>query len=167
MTFQQKTLTKRVLEYLINVADHPQAKEIMTSAKNEIDGYIILIESILLEEGAAVPVGFTEQDVHIGAEKLYDFHFDILFLRLLKEISMGLHTLHLNMSYRSDMIELYKDLSRFTQGVFTDCMDYLSEHSALSRPPLVTPEYSVEFVDSTKYLSGLNPFNQKRVLNTV
>jgi hypothetical protein len=89
--------------------------------------YIEDIKTILKNEGAAIPVGYTEKDVNVGVPKLYDKMFDIMFLRLLKEISMGLHTLHLTMSYRKDMISLYKELTAFTQSGYDKCVDYLQE----------------------------------------
>ena len=107
------------------------------------------------------------QDVNIGVPKLYDNMFDIMFLRLLKEISMGLHTLHLNMAYRKDIVLLYKELTAFTQSVYDECVDYLQEKDVLPRPPAVTMPKSVEFVEGTNYMSGFNLFSEKRALNTV
>ena len=97
LTYQQKTMTQRMLEYFIAQADDNRAKEIMQDTHMKIINYIEEIKSILKNEGAVIPVGYTEKDVNIGVPKLYDNMFDIMFLRLLKEISMGLHTLHLSM----------------------------------------------------------------------
>lgn len=106
MTYQQKTMTQRILEYFIAQAEDDGAKEIMQDTHRQVVNYIEDIKTILQNEGASIPVGYTEKDVNIGVPKLYDKMFDIMFLRLLKEISMGLHTLHLTMSYRKDMISL-------------------------------------------------------------
>ena len=108
MTYQQKTMTRRILEYFIVQAEDDKAKEIMQDTHMQMVNYIEDIKTILKNEGAAIPVGYTEKDVNVGVPKLYDKMFDIMFLRLLKEISMGLHTLYLTMSYRKDMIFLYK-----------------------------------------------------------
>jgi hypothetical protein len=167
MTYQEKTMTQRMLEYFIEQADDNRAKEIMQDTHMKIINYLEDIKAILKNEGAAIPVGYTEQDVNIGVPKLYDNMFDIMFLRLLKEISMGLHTLHLNMTYRKDIILLYKELTRFTQSVYDECVDYLQEKDVLPRPPAVTMPKSVEFVEGTSYMSGFNLFSEKRALNTV
>ncbi len=116
MTYQQKTMIRRMLEYFITHAEDDQAKEIMQDTHMQVVNYIEDIKTILKNEGAAIPVGYTEKDVNVVVPKLYDKMFDIMFLRLLKEISMGLHTLHLTMSYRKDMISLYKELTAFTQS---------------------------------------------------
>lgn len=167
MTYQEKTMTQRMLEYFIEQADDNRAKEIMQDTHMKIINYLEDIKAILKNEGAAIPVGYTEQDVNIGVPKLYDNMFDIMFLRLLKEISMGLHTLHLNMAYRKDIILLYKELTGFSQSVYDECVDYLQEKDVLPRPPAVTMPKSVEFVEGTSYMSGFNLFSEKRALNTV
>jgi hypothetical protein len=167
MTFQQKTMTQRFLEYFIEQAEDNRAKEIMQNTHKQIINYLEEIKNIFKNEGAVIPVGFTEQDVNIGVPKLYDNMFDIMFLRFLKEIGMGLHTLHLNMAYRKDIVLLYKELTAFTQSVYDECVDYLQGKDVLPRPPAVTMPKSVEFVEGTDYMSGFNLFSEKRALNTV
>ncbi len=44
------------------------------------------------------PAGFTTADVNLEAPKLYDNEFDIMFVRILKEVSMGMYTINMNMS---------------------------------------------------------------------
>ena len=167
MTYQEKTMIQRMLEYFIEQADDNQAKEIMQNTQMKIINYIEDIKAIFKSEGVVIPVGFTEQDVNTGVPKLYDNMFDIMFLRLLQEISMGLHTLHLNMAYRKDIVLLYKELTKFTQSSYDECVDYLQKKDVLPRPPAVSMPKSVEFADGTNYMSGFNLFSEKRALNTV
>ncbi|WP_273126769.1 DUF3231 family protein [Bacillus weihaiensis] len=167
MTYQEKTMLQRFLEYFIEVSDDKEAKNIMTNTHSTIVKYVDVMKTIFEKEGAVIPIGFTKEDIHIGAPKLYDQMFDIMFLRMIKEISMGLHTLHLNMSYRDDLILLYKELTTFTQNVFHTCVEYLQVKDVLPRPPSVTMPKSVEFAKNTNYMSGLNLFSNKRALNTV
>ncbi|WP_416433812.1 DUF3231 family protein [Priestia megaterium] len=167
MTYQQKTMTQRILEYFIVHAEDDGAKEIMQDTHMQVVNYIEDIKTILKNEGAAIPVGYTEKDVNVGVPKLYDKVFDIMFLRLLKEISMGLHTLHLTMSYRKDMISLYKELTAFTQSGYDKCVDYLQEKNVLPRPPAVSVPKTAKFAEGTDYMNGLHLFSSKRALNTV
>ena len=167
LTYQQKTMVQRMLEYFIEQADDNQAKEIMQDAHMKVINFLEDIKAILKNEGAAIPVGYTEKDVNIGVPKLYDNMFDIMFFRLVSSISMGLHTLHMSMAYRKDIVLLYKELTTFTQSVYDECVDYLQKKDVLPRPPAVSMPKSVEFADGTNYMSGFNLFSEKRALNTV
>ncbi len=167
MTYQQKTMTQRILEYFIAQSEDEFAKDILQDTHSKVVGYIEQIKLILTEEGAVIPVGFTEEDVYSGVPKLYDNNFDIMFLRLLKEISMGLHSLHIGMSHRKDIVLFYKELTAFTQSVYDRCLDYLQERDVLPSPPSVTMPKIVEFAKGSSYMSGFNLLSGKRALNTV
>ncbi|MEH7300375.1 DUF3231 family protein [Neobacillus drentensis] len=118
-------------------------------------------------EGIPVPVGFTEQDVKKDVPKLYDNGFDIMFLRMIKEISMAMHTLNITMSYREDIIQIYRELTKITQKSYHECTKYLLDKGLIPRSTYVSTTKEVEFVKEKGYLSGFNPLSEKRSLNTV
>jgi hypothetical protein len=169
LTYQEKTMILRMLEYFIEKADDEKAKGIMSNLQEELDPYVGKITAIFQNEGAIIPVGFTSQDVNKDVPKLYDNGFDIMFIRLLKEISMALHSLNITMAYREDIEKIFKELTALTQKYYILCTQYLLEKGMLPRPPYVSMPNSVEFVKDTNYLAGLaiNPFSEKRTLNTV
>jgi hypothetical protein len=164
LTFQEKTMILRILEYLIEKADDEKAKDIMTNLYGEIDNYVGIITETFQNEGAVIPVGYTAQDVNKEVPKLYDNGFDIMFVRLLKEISMGLHSLNITMCYREDIVLIFKELTAITQKYYNLCTQYLLEKGLLVKSPHVSMPKSVEFVKDNHYLSGLaiNPFSEKR-----
>jgi hypothetical protein len=164
-----KTMILRMLEYFIEKADDEKSKGIMTNLHGEIDLYVGKITETSQNEGAVIPVGYTDQDVNIEVPKLYDNGFDIMFLRLVKEISMALHSLNITMAYREDIIMIFEGLTSITQKYYNLCTQYLLEKGMIARPPYVSMPKSVEFVKDTTYLGGLaiNPFSEKRTLNTI
>ncbi|WP_246941990.1 DUF3231 family protein [Bacillus pinisoli] len=169
LTYQEKTLILRMLEYFIEKADDEEAKGIMTNLYQELEGYVCKIIEIYEQEGAVIPIGFTSQDVNKEVPKLYDNGFDIMFVRLLKEISMGLHSLNLTMTFREDINKLFEELTALTQRYYRICTQYLLKKGLLVRSPYVSMPKSVEFAKNKSYLAGLalNPFSEKRTLNTV
>lgn len=169
LTYQEKTMILRILEYFIEKADDEKAKDIMTNLFGEIDLYVGKITETLQNEGAVIPIGYSAQDVNKEVPKLYDNGFDIMFVRLIKEISIGLHSLNITMTYREDIVMIFKDLTAITQKYYNLCTQYLLEKGMLARPPYVSMPKSVEFVNNKSYLGGLdiNPFSEKRTLNTI
>lgn len=169
LTYQEKTMILRMLEYFIEKADDEKARDIMTSLHSDLELFIGKIIAIYEQEGAVIPAGYTAQDVHKDVPKLYDNGFDIMFVRLLKQISMGLHALNLSMTFREDINILFEDLTALTQKYYRICSQYLLEKGLLVRTPFVSMPKTVEFVKNKDYLSAntLNPLAQKRTLNTV
>ncbi|WP_243300214.1 DUF3231 family protein [Bacillus litorisediminis] len=167
LTYQEKTMNLRILEYFIEKAEDEKSKDLMTKLYEEMNPYVEKIKEIFQNEGAVIPIGYTSQDVNKEVPKLYDNGFDIMFMRMLNEISMGLHALNITMAYREDIVTFYKELTALTQKYYNLCTQYLLEKGMLARPPFVTMPNSVEFVKSTSYLGDINPFSRKRTLNTI
>lgn len=137
LTYQEKTMILRVLEYFMEKSDDQQAKNIMGGLWQELNHFVTKMEGIFEQEGVAIPKGFTENDVNLQAPKLYDNGFDIMFLRILKEVSMGMYTLNMNMAYRDDVMSIYEGLTSTTQKVYKLSTHYLLEKGILTLPPLV------------------------------
>lgn len=167
MTYQKKTMILRFLEYFMEKTDDEQARDLMTGLWEQLHPMVIELETMLEKDGAACPNGFTKEDVHLDTPKLFDNGFDILFARILKEISMGMYVLHMTSSYREDIILFYKKLTAITQTYYKHFTQYLLKNGYLSRPNYTTMPTSTDYVTSTDYMKGTNFFGEKRPVNTV
>lgn len=167
MTYHKKSLILRMLEYFIEKSDDQKATDLMSELWNQLHPKIIEMKNALENEGAAVPTGFTKNDVNLEAPNLWDNGFDIMFCRVLKEISMGMYVLHLTMSYRQDIIKLYRDMSEITEVFYGHFTQYLLDKNLYTRPTYVTMPKSTDYITDKDYLKGTNIFGKKRGLNTV
>ena len=167
MTYQKKTLILRFLEYFIHKSDDRKAKHLLEGLRKKLDPKVKEIEKMFQNEGAAVPIGFTSDDVYIDAPKLFDHSFDIMFLRVLKELSMGMYTLHLTMAYREDIVLLYKELTNITQTYYNAFTQYLLEEGVLPRPTYISVPKSVDFITDKNYVKKFSLFGPKRALSTI
>jgi hypothetical protein len=167
LTYQEKTMIIRILEYFIEKSDEQQGKNLLGGLWQELDYYLLRIEKLYQEQKVVKPVGFTKDDVNLEAPALWDNGFDIMFLRVLKEVSMGMYTMNMNMAYNDEVIEIYEGLTSITQKIYKLSTLYLLKKGILSLPPKVTMPKKVEFVKNKSYMSGLNPFGDKRVLNNL
>ena len=165
LTYQEKTLILRILEYFFEKADDPRAKHITGGLWESLNSYVLEMEKIFQDQGMVIPVGFTKEDVNLEAPKLYDNGFDVMFVRILKEVSMGMYTMNMNMAYNNQVMKLYEGLTSTTQRFYMLATQYLLEKGILSLPPKTTMPKSTEFIKSKSYRSGLNLFDSKRALS--
>jgi hypothetical protein len=133
----------------------------------ELDYYVELIKGVFESEGAVIPRGFTNEDVNLDSPNLFDNGFDIMFLRILKEVSMGMYTINLNMAYRVDVMTIYEGLNTITIKCYKLATLYLLKKGILSFPPNVTMPKTTEFIESKNYMRGFKPFSEKRALNAI
>lgn len=167
MTYMKKKMTLRMMDYFIEKSEDVAAKNIMSAYVNEANNFLVELEGIFNYEGAAIPIAFSENDVHKDAKPLFGNMFDILFLRLIMKVSSGLNAIHLDMAYRKDIRDFYLRSSVNAQQTYSACTDYLLEKGVLARPPYVSMPKEVEFVEEKSYMKGIHIFKNKRAFNTI
>ncbi|MBC5637820.1 DUF3231 family protein [Ornithinibacillus sp. BX22] len=167
MTYHKKTMILRMLEYFIEKADDEEAKNLMSGLWEQLHSKVTVMETMFQNEGAALPEGFTKEDVNLDAPMLWENGFDILFSRILKEISTGMYALHLSISYKEDIVQFYKQLSEITETYYNQFTQYLLEKSFLPRPNFITMPKSIDFITDNQYMKGTNILGHKRPLNTI
>ncbi|MFP3122716.1 DUF3231 family protein [Ectobacillus funiculus] len=166
MTYQEKTMIIRMLEHFIEHADD-EAKQLLQLHCDRAVLSVEAITSILQQEGAVIPMGFTEGDVHKGVPKLYDYMYDIMYLHLMTKVEMSLYALFTGMTYRKDIEDFFIGLTAESQAMNSQSTQFLLKKGVLIRPPFVSMPTEVRFVKDKEYMGGLNLFNEKRSLNTV
>jgi hypothetical protein len=117
LTYHKKGVILRMLEYFIEKASDPKAKELMSGLREQLHKKTIEMKTLMENEGAVPPEGFTKKDVILEAPTLWENGFDIMFSRILKEISLGLYANHIPSTYRKDIIMLYSDLTKLSDTI--------------------------------------------------
>lgn len=167
LTYEEKTLIMRMLEYFIEKSDDQQAKNILGGLWQELNFYVLQMEQLFKDQGMVKPVGYTNEDVNLEAPKLYDNGFDVMFLRILKEVSMGMYTINMNMAYNDKVMQIFEGLTTVTQKIYKLSTLYLLEKGILTLPPKVTMPKTTEFIDSKSYMKGFKLVGDKRALNDI
>ncbi|QIZ09077.1 DUF3231 family protein [Priestia megaterium] len=166
MAYQEKTMMLRVLEHFIEHSDH-EGKQLLQSYYTGAAKNIEMIKSIFQQEGAVIPIGFTENDVYKSVPKLFDFMYDIMYLHLMTKVEMSLYALFTGMSYRKDIDDLFIGMTAESQSMNSLATQFLLEKGVLVRPPFVSMPKQVNFVQDKNYMDGFNWFSENRSLNTV
>jgi hypothetical protein len=167
MAYQEKTMKMRILEYILEKTDDKDAEEIFTAHYNKLTQDVQMIRDIFQKEGAVIPTGFTETDVNKGVPRLYDNLYDLMYIRMMAKVEMGLYTLHSSMSYRTDIIDLNNCFAIEATEAYNKTTLLLLQKGVLARPPYVSMPKKVDFVHDKNYMSGFNLFSETRSLNTI
>ena len=71
------------------------------------------------------------------------------------------------MSARDDIRAYYREGLNETSELFERCSKVALSKGVFTRAPFIAYPNKTDYVDSKKYLSGFNPLNNKRSLNTI
>lgn len=166
MAYQEKTMIIRILTHFIEHASEEE-KEILLLHFHQGEKDIASITDILKKEGAAIPLGFTEQDVYKDAPRLFNYYFDMMYLHMMTKVESSLYALFTSMSYRKDIEDLFIGFTADSQAMNSKATQFLLQKGILARAPFVTMPKEVRFVQDKKYMTGFHWFSENRSLNTV
>jgi hypothetical protein len=167
MAYQEKTMKLRTLEYFLEKAEDPEASRIFQSEYNKEIQNIQILKEIFQKEGAVIPTGYTEKDVNKGVPRLFDEIFDLMYIRMMAKVEIGLYALYSSMSYRKDIRSLNNRFNVEALETYNQSTQLLLDKGVLACPPYVSMPKEVEFVHDKNYMSGFNLFSETRALNTV
>jgi len=152
--FKDKTIDKEAQSILTNVVTEGQ------NIKNEII-------NIFNNEKVAIPIGFDKRDVVSEAPPIFDELLNMMFLRQMMKLNFGHLAVYSAMSYAKEVQDIFKLSYDISEKYYVITTNYLLGKGVLAKPPYVTMPKQVEFIENKSYMSGHNPFSEKRSLNTL
>ncbi|MTH55674.1 DUF3231 family protein [Bacillus mangrovi] len=162
-TFEKKTMLLRIMEHALKVTNQKDITSVIQYAYQDETKFVKDIVNLLEKEGACIPEGFTQKDVNLHAERLFDQYFYLRFLRMLMKLGIALNAIHTTMVYRKDVHDFFSRTSAHSNKVFGMCTDALLQVGHGAIPPVIDLPKEPAYVNSKKYLSGFRL--RKRPLN--
>ncbi|MCM3601147.1 DUF3231 family protein [Robertmurraya korlensis] len=123
------------------------------------------ITAFLLKENHPIPRGFTENDVNIHAPRLFQDPFYLNYIYIMTLQGMTGYALSVGNSIRSDLRNYYITCMSETMKLFEQSIDLMLSKGLFTRPPIITPPQSIDFVKDQSFLSGW--FGDRRPLNAI
>ena len=167
-SYMQDSMARCILAYFLK---HVKDEEIHTIVQFAYDVSISHIEkltTIFKEEQIPVPTGFTyEHDVNLNAPRMYTDLFMLSYLTHMAQIGLVGYSGFISMSARDDIRAYYREGLNETSELFERCSKVALSKGVFTRAPAIAYPTKTDYVDSKKYLSGLNPLNNKRPLNAI
>lgn len=155
------------MNYLLNTIEDPEGKVIIEKGHQISTTHLTQITDLFQSENIPIPTGFSDSDVNVNAPRLYTDTFMITYLNQISKTGMLGYSSFLSMSTRKDIRKIFKDVLYTTSDLFDESSEVLLEKGLYVRSPYINYPAEKDFIDSKNYLSGLNPFSNKRPLNAV
>ncbi|WP_404428195.1 DUF3231 family protein [Sutcliffiella horikoshii] len=155
------------LSYFLETVEDEEIRPIITMALGIITKHLTLLKTIFDEEGLMIPNGFSEQDVHLDAPRLYTDAFMLTYINQMGKVGLLGYSSMISMSARKDIRQYFRNALNDIADLFDSSTDLLLEKGLFVRSPYVPYPQKTDFVDSKSYLSGFSLFNKQRPINTV
>jgi Protein of unknown function (DUF3231) len=150
---------------LEHIEDH-EVKSIYQTSLELSKKHVQKITEFMSKENYPIPRGFTEEDdVNIHAPRLFQDPFYLNYIYIMTLQGMTGYALSVSNSIRSDLRKYYITCMSETMELFDQSIDLMLSKGLFTRPPIISPPDSIDFVKHQSFLAGW--LGDRRPLNAI
>ena len=165
--YMNDSMSACILGFMLKDIEDSEIKDVIQYAHDTSLNHIEILKTIFEDEDYAIPNGFTEQDVNMNAPWLFTDTFCLTYVNHMARIGMLAYSGFLAISYRRDICDYFSNGLASASKLYNESLQVALLKGINARHPYIEVPKEIDYVDSKKYLSGLNPFSEKRPLNAV
>ncbi|WP_164984884.1 DUF3231 family protein [Ammoniphilus sp. CFH 90114] len=153
-TYIANTLSRCVLIHFLEVAEDPDVKPLIEQSLHQTNSQILHIGEIFQTEGAVLPIGFTDSDVHSEAPRMYSDVYVLQYLKQVANIGMLTYSDSTYISAREDVRLFFNECLAASQALDNQTTQLLLNKGVYIRPPYISPPEKVEYTKEQSFLTG-------------
>lgn len=167
-TYMNVSMIKPISGFLLKHVQDSDIKPLIQTTYDCATKHVNQLEEIYHKEHFAIPNGFSEkEDVNMDAPWLFTDIFSLNYVNHMARVAMVTYSGFLGLSYKKEIREFFVEALNECTTIYNQAMDIALAKGVNSRHPYIEVPQETDYVDSKKYLSGLNPFSEKRPLNAI
>ncbi|KMJ58285.1 hypothetical protein AB685_10265 [Bacillus sp. LL01] len=165
--YLNNSMSACVLRYFLECVEDKEIREVVAKAYDVASNNENELKSVFWKEQYPLPIAFSENDINLQAPRLFSDSFKLSYVLQMAKIGMVTYGACLGAVSRKDIRQLYTTFLQRTVELFDESTELLLERGLYTKKPYTIIPEKAQFVDDQKYFSGLNPFVNKRTLNTI
>lgn len=160
------TMSICFFRYALEHIEDEDIKSLYQSALKLSEVHVQQVSEFMQSENFPIPHGFTEkEDVNIHAPRLFQDPFYLHYLYVMTLQGMTGYSLSVSNSIRADLRKYYITCMNETMILFDQSIETMLTKGFYTRPPIITPPDSIDFVKDQSFLTGW--LGKRRPLNVM
>lgn len=161
------SMSKCILGYFLAHVENEEIRSIIQFSYDVSSSHIEKLTKIFQEENLPLPTGFTNDDVNMNAPRLYTDIFMLTYIGNMAKAGMLAYSGFIAMSARKDIKNYFIEGLQEVTRLYDKTTDVALSKGLFVRAPYIAYPTETDYVDTHKYLSGINFFSKQRPLNAV
>ncbi|SFD41396.1 Protein of unknown function [Lentibacillus persicus] len=153
-TYAGNTMAERVLSYYLQHVNDPDIKSVLENALDLSQKIVKRIKEIFIQENFPLPIGFTKEDVNLGAPRLFADAFYLRYLKYTSKAGMSIYSIAIPLITRKDIRDFFGDTLHATVALLNEVNDLLLTKGLTVKPPFIPIPEKVDFVEKQRFLAG-------------
>ncbi|MBS4219770.1 DUF3231 family protein [Bacillus sp. FJAT-49711] len=165
--YMNDSMARYFLEQMLKHIEDAEIKPIVQFAYELSMNNMKQLMTIFQQEQFAPPTGFGANDVHMNSPWLYSDTFCLTYVNHMAKVGLLGYGGFVSMCSREDLRDYFTKGLINTSTLFNQSLNTALLKGINARHPFIEVPNEIDYIDSKKYLSGLNPLSSKRPLNAV
>ncbi|MEH7096951.1 DUF3231 family protein [Neobacillus vireti] len=143
-----------VYKYYLAKVEDAEIKKVLEHALDLSQQHVRVITKIFKEEGHAIPIGITENDVNVDASRLFSDEFFLFYTKHMVKGALVTYGAILPHTFRNDIREHFMSCISSTMELFNETTDVLLSKGLEVRTPYIPYLQEVDMVEKQHFLAG-------------
>ncbi|USK35187.1 DUF3231 family protein [Bacillus sp. F19] len=165
--YMNDSMSKCMLGYFLKDVEDQEIRSIIQQAYDLSSTHIEKLTYLFQEEQLPLPTAFSSEDVNMNAPRLYTDTFMLEYIGHISRAGLLAYGGYVAMSARKDIRAYFMEGLTEVSNLYDTGADVSLSKGLFVRAPYIAYPTKTDFIDSKNYFSGLNPFTNKRPLNTI
>ncbi|MBH9966081.1 DUF3231 family protein [Bacillus enclensis] len=153
-TYMGNSMSSHIIPYFLQHCEDENIRIILENALALSKDFMRRIENFLRGENFPVPLGFTQEDVNLGAPRLYEDEFYPQYIKYAAKAGLSLYSVAIPLVMREDIREFFVYANQCTNILLGQINNVLFDKKLIVKPPIIpTPEKN-DFINKQSYLNG-------------
>jgi hypothetical protein len=153
-TYLGNSMSNRILSYFLRNVEDEHVKILLENGYNLTVDFMNTIEKFFTNDKVAIPFGFTEDDVNLGAPRLFEDQFYVHYLKYAAKAGLSLYAIAVPLTLREDIREFFIHCNTTTTILLGQINNVLIEKGYIIKAPTIPMPTKVDFIQKENYLNG-------------
>ncbi|MDQ0903492.1 DUF3231 family protein [Paenibacillus sp. V4I7] len=145
-TYMGNSMSKCILSYYLQHVEDEEIKTLLENALKLSVEFMKTTKDIFKKENFPIPNGFSEEDVNLGAPRLFEDEYYVHYLKYAAKAGMSIYNVAVPLVYRKDVKEFFIYCMDSTMALIEQINDILMNKGLIIKPPIIPVPDKVEFV---------------------
>lgn len=152
--YMGNSMSIQILSYYLQHCDDEDIRMLLENALALSKDFTQRIEGYFKKENFPIPIGFTKDDVNLGAPRLYADEFYVHYLKYAAKAGLSLYAVAVPLVMREDIREFFIYCNQCTTVLLGQTNNILMEKKFIAEPPIIPSPDSIDKINKQSYLNG-------------
>lgn len=153
-TYMGNNMSTQILSYFLQHCDDEDIRLLLENGLALSKDFTQRIEGFLKQDNFPIPMGFTKDDVNLGAPRLYADEFYPHYLKYAAKAGISIYAIAIPLVMREDIREFFVYANQCTTILLGQINNVLFNKKFIAKPPIIPIPEGIDKIQKQSYLNG-------------